>query len=385
MKFSLIRKSLPGAILLLGCLGFSSPCLADTHSEWLEWKEKGRREQASANYHMAEDYYLRSILEASKIGPISIEMIESKERLAACLVSQKKFSQAEPYYMDLRGMIEQLKKKRSIYSENLVLLEELAEAYESTAMTTPGKRTYALEHALVLRDLISGDEHPMISVTLKRLGKQYLEQGNHKEAEKLVARVVRVDQKYLGPDSYAVADDLCGLGMIESELNDWDKSESYFRQAMAILFKTDPTHRTIMLFNVRTMIARAMLKKDEVALSEKEVTAALADFAKGEGKGKNEWMSVYGRHIIAWCRQKQKRYDEALKIYSNNIALVEPVVGEDDWRMIIHWKRIQRVYKEMNATSKFNEVEEKIKKIEAASHSGKSKKNPPINATKEME
>lgn len=369
MMFCLIPKHISGAIVLL-CLcwlGFSGPCFGDTRSDWLEWKEKGRREQAALSYHMAEDYYLRSILEASKIGPNSIELLESKERLAACLVSQKKFYEAEPYYRDLCASIEQLQKKKAIDAESLVWLEELAEAYAAVGMETPGRKRYGLEHALVLRDLISGDEHPEISFTLKALGKLYVEQGNNKEAEKLITRLVRVDQRFLGPESAVLSDDLCGLGIIESELSEWDKSESYFRQSLAILFKNDPTHRTFMLFNVRVMMARAVLKKDEAALSEKEATAALADFEKGDGKGKNEFMTAYGRHIIAACKVQEKRYDEALRLYAKNQEILEPVFGKNDRRMILHWRRVQRVYKAMNAPEKINEIEVKIKGIEAAS------------------
>lgn len=363
----LILPTLSLAVLLAGILTFPEPTFADTHSDWLEWKEKGRREQASMSYAKAEEYYLRSITEAAKIGPDSIELIESKERLAACLVCQEKFSEAEPYYLELRASIERLRQRKALDAETLVWLEELAEAYATTGMKVHGKNRFGLEHALVLRDLISGDDHPEIAFTLRHLSRLYAMSGNSAEAKKLVTRLVRVDQKFLEPDSPTLSDDLCGLGIIEGQLDNWDNSESYFRQSLAILMKMDPTHHTYALFNVRIMMARAVLKKDEPELSEKEATQALADFERGDGKGKNAYMTIYGRHIIAWSKWKQKHYDEALQLYAKNTALAESVCGPNDRRMIIHWKRIQRVYQAMNATDKIKEIDRKIKTIEASS------------------
>jgi serine/threonine-protein kinase len=333
-----------------------------TRTAWFDWKEKGRREQAAQSYTSAIDYYLRSLAEASKLGPDSMELIETKIRLAICFVCQKKFDDAEPYYQAVCASVGKSKMNKSLDAEMLVWLEELADSYNSIGRKTRGNRAFCLQHALALRDLISGDKHPMAAITLRELGQLYVRQGNIKAAEPVVARLVRVDQKYLGKDSYVVASDLYALGFVESELEKWDASESHYRQALAIMSKKDPVHRTFEYFNVRVMRARSLEKMGELALCEKEATQALAEFERGDGKGKGH-MTTLARHRIASVRLKQKRYAEALQIYEKCIALAEPVFGPNDPRMLIHWERMQRVYKAMKDTAKVNELEQRMEKI----------------------
>lgn len=351
-------------MLLLCCLVFPAPAVADPQSDWLGWKEKGLQEQASESYRNAVKYYDRSVSEAEKIGPHSIQCIESKARLATCLVYLHEFTLAEPYFNYLMREIEQHRKDKSLDGEMLVWLEDVAEAYERAGLKTNTKKRFGLEHALALRDLISGDENPEMAWTLKEMAKLYMQAGQMRKALPLGARLVAIHQKYQGHQSLALADDFVGMAMLESELGKQDDAESYIRQALVIFVRDYPKHGTLQLYNARLALGRILIRKKEYDLGEKEAREALAEWEKVEGK--DSQMTVLGRQVIASAKMRTEHFAEAAQLYRQNVTVLEKALGPNHQRLIGQYQRLQNAYKGMKSTAGVKETEAKIKAIEAA-------------------
>lgn len=96
-----------------------------------------------------------------------------------------------------------------------------------------GEAERLLIEALVTGERAFGGEHPSLGTVLNELGRLYIRQSQHKHAEEVLERLLRIT-KSKGEDHPDVATALAGLALVKRALGDDAAAEQLYRDALRI-------------------------------------------------------------------------------------------------------------------------------------------------------
>ena len=96
-----------------------------------------------------------------------------------------------------------------------------------------GEAERLLIEALVTGERAFGAEHPSLGTVLNELGRLYIRQAQHKHAEEVLERLLRIT-KSKGEDHPDVATALAGLALVKRALSDDAAAEQLYRDALRI-------------------------------------------------------------------------------------------------------------------------------------------------------
>lgn len=351
------RKNIASVLLVVTMFFACLPAQA-SKSKWSDYKQQGQQNELTQNYRLAEQFYRKSLDEAFVLGANSNEMAESLVRLAAVIVVQGKMTQAEPYYLRLIKMVEAKKKDGTLDDEVLVWMEDLAEDYGT--FTKGDEHLAGLQHAIKLRELVSGDDAPYMSISLRELSNLYLHRNMNAEAEPYAVRLVRIGQRKKSKkpqDKLFLATDLFVLGLLKYRLGDYVKAESYTRQAMSLIttLEIPPGQYTV---NCQIQLSQILRSSNEFKLAEESITKALQILERTKGKKSLE--TVPAREEYALVLGFEKKYPQCIQVYEELIAILEAKPGEVDVRLIPDLQLFKNICKKANQSAKASAVEKKI-------------------------
>ena len=112
------------------------------------------------------------------------------------------------------------------------LWSTLSEGY--VALGNAGKAKEAIDKAMAITRESLGDDHPTMGQRLSRLGQIAAASGDIKQAIIYHTEARRILSKFLGPESAAVATQMCMLGSLQIDARDFDKAKQLLEEALTI-------------------------------------------------------------------------------------------------------------------------------------------------------
>ena len=235
------RLSLLLALFIIGS------CSPDSHSEtspqrkaWQTTIDTGDADQMNRRWVVAEFNFKNALSVAEKFGPDSQEVQVTLPRLAACLVLQNKFDEAEPLYKRSVGLVYRLRSENPPVQpdpDSLVWLDDLSDAYQDKAKAA--KQDYCLEHCTSIRRAIAPGHHNKLAPTLHDLGALYMQKGEWGRAESCYKEELAiVTNKYGANDKHNIGA-LCALAQAQKWLKKYAQARANLEHALVIM-KTEP-------------------------------------------------------------------------------------------------------------------------------------------------
>jgi tetratricopeptide (TPR) repeat protein len=94
-----------------------------------------------------------------------------------------------------------------------------------------------MERVLKIDEKSFGPDHPRVAGDLNNLAQLLQATNRHKEAEPLMKRALKIDEKSFGPDHPKVATDLNNLAWLLKDTNRLKEAELLARRGLEILFE----------------------------------------------------------------------------------------------------------------------------------------------------
>jgi tetratricopeptide repeat protein len=130
-----------------------------------------------------------------------------------------------------------------------------------------GEAERLLIEALVTGERAFGGEHPSLGTVLNELGRLYIRQSQHKHAEEVLERLLRIT-KSKGEEHPDVATALAGLALVKRALGDDAAAEQLYRDALRI------RERALAPQHMATVVTMEQLS--EICAARNNVSEALA-------------------------------------------------------------------------------------------------------------
>ncbi len=343
------------------------PAMSVDKYKWDDAKREGERLELSGAYQMAQRYYRHALDCARDLPPESAERIESLFHMANIVVLQGKYLEAEPYYQRLITNLTKQKREGTISEECLVFLEELAESYVKCIRGDYEAR--ALEHAVNIHDLVSGDDNKYLAPTLRRLVKLKLKDNRPRECEISARRLVRLTKSLSGPSEVIKGSDLYLLSLVQIRLGKYALAETNVRQALSIYGRLDipPGAYTV---NCLIQLAKILQCQKNFDLAERTIQQALKILERNNGKKSLETVSA--REVLAEIETRKCDYLEAIRQYETSISILESKYGEMDSRLVRQLHLVKELHLKRGDIQKVRQITDKIASISknAASKTG---------------
>lgn len=354
--------------LILGLVLLGQPAQSFDKTKWMDLKREGQRLEVAESYRTAEKFYRQALEMARAFPPRCSERLETLYHMANILVKQGKYWDAEPYYQRLITVVQEDKKAGTLDHEALVWMEDLADSY---CHCVKGWLEYlALEHAVQLRDIISGDNNKYMATTLRRLATRLLHENKYKQAEPYANRLVRITGKFKGPSELAKASDLFLLCLVEYHLGKYARSESNCREALALYTKLEipPGFCTA---NCLLHLSTILKAQKQYELAWQTANRSVKIFERNNGKKYIGTVPVLT--LLGEIHTARGKYADAIREYDKIISIMESEYGVKDARLtgILELQR-KACFKVKNA-AKAREID---KRIAAISKRNTAKKLP---------
>jgi tetratricopeptide (TPR) repeat protein len=343
---------------------FSPSAYGFDKTKWMDVKREGQNQENSGHYATAEKYYRESMRIAKDFPSKSSERIETCYHIANILVLQGKYWEAEVFYQKLVMVVQEQKRDKTLDQEVLVWMEDLADSY---GHAIHGWLEYlALEHAVQLRDIISGDENRYMAVTLRKLVTVLLNEAKYAEADPYANRLVRVTKKLTGKGELVKAADLFLLSLIQYHQGKYAKAESNLREALTLYTKMEipPGFCT---GNTLVQLAKVLQCQNQFELAEQSAVRALKIFDRT--KGKNWTGSIQPHEILKDLYRRTGRYAEAAKENEQLISIMVASQGPSNAYMPKLYKEQKELYLKSKNPTKAREIDKKMSAISKQTNS----------------
>jgi hypothetical protein len=350
-----LNVSIAGLLLLLFCI---QPASSYDKTKWMDVKREGQNQEVTGHYAIAEKYYRESMKIAKDFPKNASERIETLYHVANILVLQGKYWDAEVFYQKLVMMVQEQKKDKTLDHEALVWMEDLADSY--THAIHGWLEYLALEHAVQLRDIISGDENRYMATTLRKLVTILLHEGKYTEADPYATRLVRITSKFKGDSRLVKASDLFLLSLIQYSAGKYAKSESNLREALDLYAKLEipPGFCT---GNCLTQLAKVLKAQKQFELSEQSAIRALKIFDRT--KGKNYTGSIQAHEMLLEIYTLKGKYAQAASEHEQLISIMTAAHLASDPHLIKLYQQQKALYLKSKNAAKAREVDKKISAI----------------------
>lgn len=351
-----LKSSVLAVCLLTFCV---QPAFCVDKTKWMDVKREGQKLEVAGHYAMAEKYYRQSMKLARDFPKNASERVETLYHVANILVLQEKYWDAEVFYQKLVVIIQEQKKDKTLDHEALVWMEDLADSYSHAIH---GWLEYlALEHAVQLRDIISGDDNRYMATTLRKLVNVLCKEGKFTEADPYATRLVRVTSKLKGKGAELVkAGDLFVLGLVQYHIGKYAKAESNLREALDLYTKIEipPGFCT---GNTLTQLAKVLQFQRQYDLAEQSVIRALKIFERTKGK---VWSGSIPAHLIlSDIYAARGKYAQAASEHEQIISIGLATSMVTDENLLKMYKDQKALYLKSKNAAKAREIEKKMSDI----------------------
>lgn len=366
-----MRRSYIPLVSYLVAVSFSLNSCFDVYAQstnlfkdWQAMEHKGQEAENKFDNVKAEKYYQQALVYAVKLGSDSNERLQTMAHICNACVMEKQMPEAETYYLALVSLVQNKKKKNvqqkhSGLSDGLMsAMDDLAESY----FDSKGPNTIdTMKHALRLRELISGDEHPEMSKNLWAITLHYFRLKDYFKAEPYADKLVSIDSKKLAADDMKLGVEYQTLGTIKGNNLKFGEAESYLRQAIAV-FSSSNNMKILEANLVKTELALVLMKKNDLEKAEKTASEAL-HFLEAK-YGKNSSQAVGTRNILSSVLMKKRSWQKAQQNLLLSLSALEANFGIDQEIEISTLKQLQQCYQNSGNSSKAKATAERIKRIE---------------------
>src|SRR5262249_9318022 len=215
------------------------------------------------------DRYLRLALDEFEKGGNSFETAASLGDLAAVLVAQERYSQAEPLLDRALALMPEGDVRHP--SETARLLGNLAALYVHTGRRSDAQS--AFKRALRVVEQYAKDD-PHIVVLLSNVGALHVQNGNYKEARAEFEKALKLAQLRLESNHRDFAPLLNNLAALYQRQKKWSRAESYLLSAAAVAeraFRPDHPERAAILEHLGVV----QFRQKKLAEAERNLRLAL--------------------------------------------------------------------------------------------------------------
>jgi tetratricopeptide (TPR) repeat protein len=339
-------------------IGLSEPAWSIDKTKWMDLKREGQRLELERAYPAAEKFYRQSMEVARSFPKNCSERIETLYHMAMIYVLQGKYWEAEAYYKRLIELVEEQKKDGTLDHEALVWMEDLADAYSTHVKGW--LEWMALEHAVTLRDHISGDNNKYMATTLRKLSTVLIRENKYREAEPYAERMVRLTSKFTGERELIKASDLYFLSLVQCNNGRYAKAESNCREALSLFTKLEkpPGFCT---GNCHLQLAKILKCQSLFDLAEQSATRALKIFERTHGK---KYIPASAAHnLLGEIYTRTGKYSNAVKEYEQVIFILEANYGPNHPLTVIALKDLKASYLKAKNPSKARAIERRLASI----------------------
>ncbi|MGD9683259.1 MAG: tetratricopeptide repeat protein [Candidatus Obscuribacterales bacterium] len=328
---------------------------------WVDLKENGSAQEAQRSWSTAERYYLQAQAVARRIGPESNQLLETEARLANVRLLGGKEQLAEEGYETVIELLKKKKKDKTLHQETMIWVEDLADTYVAKAGNRADDRSLKyINHAVKIRDVISGDKHPRMSATLQHLCNIYQMRHDWGALDRTSQRLLKVDELRFGRDHDRVAQDLYCIASAKYSQGLHADAESYVRQALDIYLKKErPPALAIALS--KTQLAHILRSQKQYKLAEEEARSALAWMERELGK--NSYSANHNRDLLASIMLDEGKTSEAAAQYETSLAIAEKALGKGNRELIPYMERLKSAYTRQKARGKVKEIDSRIRAL----------------------
>lgn len=363
--------------LSLGFNLFGSNVIAQNQpqieKEWQSLEHKGQEAENKFDNEKAKKYYQQALVPASKLGSDSNQRLQTMAHICNACVMEKQIAEAETFYLALINLVQEKKKKNSKQKHSglsdglMSAMDDLADSYFNCS--SPNK-IEMMKHALRLRELISGDEHPEMSKNLWAITLHYFRLKDYFKAEPYAEKLVSIDSKRLASDDMNLGLEYQTLGTIKGNNLKLGDAESYLRQAIAV-YSSSNNMKILESNMVKTELALVLMKKNDLDKAEKVASEAVHFFEAKYGKNASQAVGV--RNILASIQIKKKSYQKAVSNLLLSLNSLESNFGIDQEVSLSTLKQLQSCYEKTGNASKAKSIAEQIKRIEHLASKVKSR------------
>lgn len=342
---------------------FSAPPASGSKLEhrWVDLKENGSAQEAQRSWSTAERYYLQAQAVARRIGPDSNQLLETEARLANVRLLGGKEQLAEEGYKNVLELLKKKKRDKTLHQETMIWVEDLADTYVLKAGKKADDRSLSyINHAVKIRDVISGDKHPRMSATLQHLCNIYQMRHDWGALDRTSQRLLKVDRLRYGRDHERVAQDLYCIASAKYHQGLHADAESYVRQGLDIYLKKErPPALAIALS--KTQLAHILRSQKQYKLAEEEARSALSWMERELGK--NSYNANHNRDLLAVTLLDEGKINEAVAEYETSLAIAEATLGKSNRELIPYMERLKSAYSRQKARSKVKEIDSRIRAL----------------------
>jgi len=339
-------------------LTFAAPAFGADKTKWMDLKREGQRLEMAGNHKAAERYY-KLCLEVARGFPKNCsERIETLYHVTNIYVQQDKYWDAEVFYKRLITLVEEQKANGSLDHEALVWMEDLADAYSTHVKGW--LEWMALEHAVKLRDIISGDNNKYMATTLRKLVTVLMTENKYREAEPYAERLSRLTSNLKGPQELIKASDLFLLSLVQFHIGRYTKAEANVREAMALYMKLEkpPGFCTA---NCLMHLAKVLKCQNQLELAEQTANRALKIIERTNAK--NFILNVHIHDLLGELDTRRGKYSDAVREYEQVISISETQWGPNTPALLPALGNLKAAYLKVHNSSKAREAERRIASI----------------------
>jgi CHAT domain-containing protein/Tfp pilus assembly protein PilF len=256
-------------------------------------------------------------------GEQHVETARSLSNVAAFLIKQDRYSEAEPLCKKVLTI-----RERILGLEHPKVTEILN--YLSVLYMEQGRYAEAepiMKQMLTIREKILGLDHPLVASCLNNLGNFYRIQGRYSEAEPCYKRALTIGRKVLEPEHRHQPHFLSNLGALYEDQGLYVKAEPLIKSALALREKTlGPEHPDVAI-SCNTLGVLHM-NQGNYAKAEQYFKRSLAIMEKAEGVERST--VVRSLHSLAFIYTKlPHKHAEAEPILEKALQISEEVYGPE--------------------------------------------------------
>jgi stress response protein SCP2 len=177
-------------------------------------------------------YYERILaINEKKLGKDHPDLVTNLDDLAEIYSAQERYKEAESLYQRSLEINEKAFKNDTKLAQSL---ENLADLYYQQERYGDAEPLY--QRSLKIKKIVSGNNHPDIAVSSKKLALLYVtpEYENYEEAEQLFKKCLSIEEKHFGKDHLSICDSLTELASLYLEQCKYDDAEQLFQRCLDI-------------------------------------------------------------------------------------------------------------------------------------------------------
>ena len=201
-----------------------------------------------------------------------------------------------------------------------------------------------------------------VAASLGRLSKILYDLGKYAEAEALYQRVLRIDEKTLGPEHPSVALDLHNLAILYDRQGKYGEAEPLYKRALAIQEKNLGSENPDVALTLNRL-AQLYVTQERYVEAEPLVTRALA--ISERALGLDHPNVATGLHTLAMLYSAQGQYAEAEPLYRRTLTIQEKVLGREHPLLAALLEDYATLLRKINRETEAAEMDVRAKAIRA--------------------